>query len=256
MIKSMAELHPGLCGVSAERHQKARCRLPPVARHIERVESGFRELSATTLTVAEIRSDTVSGIASSSSHSPRARVDCPKTLIASGSALIRIDFAPDTTRPIMQFPICGREELHRPPAPPHRAMGCWAALLLPSLRLVDLEVIWMARPIIRLRPGSKEREISKRAALLVQLIFVCLLKRLRAEPKHPHRCTIKPIYRALIAASQPQSRCFRRENAIRNLMFPLRRRALSRVSASDRLTASPASVLRHARSPSAHGAPT
>jgi hypothetical protein len=38
----------------------------------------------------------------------------------------------------------------------------------------------------RLRPGSKECEASKfSATLLLQLMFVRLLARLRAEPKHP-----------------------------------------------------------------------
>ena len=38
----------------------------------------------------------------------------------------------------------------------------------------------------RLRPGSKECEVSKLGtAFLLQLMFVCLLARLRAEPKHP-----------------------------------------------------------------------
>ena len=57
-------------------------------------------------------------------------------------------------------------------------------LLLPTPRL---ELFGRPSPIISLRPGSKECEMSKfSAALLLQLMFVCLLARLRAEPKHPH----------------------------------------------------------------------
>jgi len=33
--------------------------------------------------------------------------------------------------------------------------------------------------------GSKEREVSKFAALLLQLMLVCFLAGLRAEPQHP-----------------------------------------------------------------------
>src|ERR1700720_2716358 len=64
-------------GIRLNDIKKLRCRLAPVARHIERVESGFRELSATT----PIRSpksvpDTVSRSREFQVHiHPRARVD-------------------------------------------------------------------------------------------------------------------------------------------------------------------------------------
>jgi hypothetical protein len=55
-----------------------------------------------------------------------------------------------------------------------------------SATVDGLELFGRASPIIRLRPGSKECEVSKFcAALLPQLMFVCLLARLRAEPRHP-----------------------------------------------------------------------
>src|ERR1700720_2929949 len=64
-------------GIRLNDIKKLRCRLAPVARHIERVESGFRELSATT----PIRSpksvpDTVSRSREFQVHiHPRARVE-------------------------------------------------------------------------------------------------------------------------------------------------------------------------------------
>src|SRR4249919_3799799 len=64
-------------GIRLNDIKKLRCRFAPVARHIERVESGFRELSATT----PIRSpksvpDTVSRSREFQVHiHPRARVE-------------------------------------------------------------------------------------------------------------------------------------------------------------------------------------
>ena len=76
----------------------------------------------------------------------------------------------------------------------------------------------------RLRPGSKECEVSKfSTALLLQLMFVCLLARLRAEPKHPlpmHNQTKLTV--AVIAVSHNRSSGFLNErNAIRILLFPV-----------------------------------
>jgi hypothetical protein len=56
----------------------------------------------------------------------------------------------------------------------------------PARAFYPPELFGRPSPLIRLRPGSKECEVSKlSAALLLQLMFVCLLTRLRAEPKHP-----------------------------------------------------------------------
>src|ERR1700730_10991830 len=98
----------------------------------------------------------------------------------------------------------------------------------------------------RLRSGSKECEVSKfSAALLLQLMFVCLLARLRAEPKHPlpmHNQTKLTV--AVIAVSHNRSLGFLNErNAIRNLLFPVRRRAFCRSCRSAHSTGLPRPVI-------------
>jgi hypothetical protein len=66
-----------------------------------------------------------------------------------------------------------------------RALGQFS--LRPPPPVGGLELFKRPSPIIPLRPGSKECEMSKfSATLLLQLMFVCLLARLPAEPKHPH----------------------------------------------------------------------
>src|ERR1700730_5306542 len=82
-----------------------------------------------------------------------------------------------------------------------------------SATVGGLELFGRPSPIIRLRPGSKECEVSKFcAALLPQLMFVCLLARLRAEPKHPlpmHNQTKLTV--AVIAVSHNRSSGFLNE---------------------------------------------
>ena len=115
-----------------------------------------------------------------------------------------------------------------------------------SATVGGLELFGRPSPIIRLRPGSKECEVSKFcAALLPQLMFVCLLARLRAEPKHPlpmHNQTKLTV--AVIAVSHNRSPGFLNErNAIRNLLFPVRRRAFCRSGRSAHSTGLPRPVI-------------
>jgi hypothetical protein len=97
----------------------------------------------------------------------------------------------------------------------YRYFSCLGTVFLhrASATVGGLELFGRPSPIIRLRPGSKECEVSKFcAALLPQLMFVCLLARLRAEPKHPlpmHNQTKLTV--AVIAVSHNRSSGFLNE---------------------------------------------
>jgi hypothetical protein len=78
------------------------------------------------------------------------------------------------------------EDLGKAPSPAYLTDFLASPDVFRLAKAVALGLFRRPGPMIRLHLGSKEREVSKfSAALLLQLVLVCLLARLRAEPQHP-----------------------------------------------------------------------